>query len=1560
VSGLRACLLAGAALALLAGPAYADGLPSGGTVALGKASIAKPAWNRMQIRQRSKSAIVNWNGFSIGRGDRVDIVQPSRKSAILNRVTGGTRSSIRGQLSANGQVYLVNPNGIEISRSGKVRAEGFVASTLDIRDRDFRKGRRVFASGEGAPAAVSNAGVIEARSYAALLGGKVDNAGVISAELGSIGIGAARRATLKLSGDFLQVALPPEGNPGAPLITSAGVLRADGGRVEIRAATAREAARQAINLSGVVEARSVGMRGGVIVIAAGAGGEATVSGTLDASAGKAARAIGGSVEVTGDAIRLNGASIDASGPAGGGEVHIGGDLRGQGPRPRARATEIDAASVIAADATARGAGGTVVVWSDHHTRFAGRVSARGGPEGGAGGFAEVSGKRLLAFTGTADLRGAPFGTLLLDPYNITISDDPTARTNLALDGGWFVSGDGDNSILNATQLEGLLAFNNVNVISSAGAGTQEGNITVEAALEWTSTGILTLNANAPGATILIDNTITAPQGTLQLTSLGDITTTGAAGINVGTLNGTATGDIQIGGQITAQAGSITAGGNLSTVGPGLNLEGSFDLAATAGDILLDAPLGGADVTITAGGDIDMTAAGAIVVDTLSLDAGGLIAASGSVEVGLFLLEGGDWVQNADTLPAFAATDFQIGTEATFLRVLGGGGGDEFVLADIYGVQGVGGFLGSNFVLANNIDASGTQGWNADGDDILGFRPIGFQGEEGPIGFTGELDGAGFTIDALFIDSPLDQFVGMFATLDAAADVHDLRLTNVDVTGGGSTGALAGVIGDGVTVTNVGVDGVVASDGAEIGGLAGSNAGTITNAISETAVTWGEEFGLTQVGGLVGENSGTITDSFSKGPVVANGDPDNEETDLRVGGLVGENSGTIEQSYALGSVTATGGGNLFVGGLVGGNGNLVTESFSAGAVSATGPNDAVIGGLIGGDFEGGATDSYWDVEASGQTASGGGEPLTTAEMQDGPGFAAETDWDFLTTWAPASPGFYAGLYAVDPIVRIDPNDATRQYGLANPAFTIADAFGGPEVYVFGPADDTAPDFAGTLSSPADETSDIGEYDIVAAGTVISPLGIPYRTTTLAAATLTVTPAPLTITAGSDSKVYGETYDFAGLGFTVTGLLNDDSVDTVRFASLGAPATVNVDDYDITASGPVGDGLGNYVIGFDPGTLTVTPAPLTITADSDSKVYGETYDFAGLGFTVTGLLNDDSVDTVRFASLGAPATVDVDDYDITASGPVGDGLGNYVIGFDPGTLTVTPAPLTITADDQSKRFGDNFAFDGDEFVVAGLRNEDRVDLATLTSEGAPAWAAVGDYDIGIGAARGIGLDNYNVAYVPGTLDVVPRAVRQGTNIVSLIPEIAFTLPNPPDLIEIALAAPSGTAGGRPPEPLGAVAGAADMLDYLASASARLEAEVEACRQTVTDAQAYLACLGVALDTYATAVDARILDLPAPLRGVAATIRQASQALRDVRATAARRLATAGSAAERAAIEREAMETARTAVAAAAREVREAITLLRADEPQLASLGAAQGEEVAEALDIVADGLIRAVGL
>ncbi len=516
-------LLASTALAH-ATVAPAQSLPSGGQVAAGSATIGTPSAGALTINQTSGSAVVNWQSFNVGKANRVTFVQPDANAAILNRVTGEASSTIAGQINANGQVYLINPNGIAITSSGTVKAGAFVASTLGISDDDFMGGKRSF-TGNGASAPVTNAGAITINrgGYMALIGGTVANAGVITVPMGKAALGSGEQATLDLSGDgFLQVAVPTKAGGSGALVDNSGKISARGGTVQLTAAAAKDMARQAVNMSGTIEANGVSGKSGDITLTGG-DGEVAVSGTLDAgnAAGK-----GGKVTVTGRSIKLASARVNASGKTGGGTVNIGGNRQGKGPLQHAETLDVDAHTVINADAVTTGTGGDVVLWSDDLTNFAGTITAKGGAISGSGGEAEVSGKAKLSYTGLTDLTAAhgSFGNLLLDPYNVTISTGTGSNT----DGGFNATG--NDSVINVNTLTNALATANVTVTtgsSSDATNPQAGTITVAAPINWSALTTLTL---AAASDININSAITA-NGGLIVSSGGTISA--PADVNVG-------------------------------------------------------------------------------------------------------------------------------------------------------------------------------------------------------------------------------------------------------------------------------------------------------------------------------------------------------------------------------------------------------------------------------------------------------------------------------------------------------------------------------------------------------------------------------------------------------------------------------------------------------------------------------------------------------------------------------------------------------------------------------------------------------------------------------------------------------------------------------------------------------------------------------------------------------------------------------------------------------------------------------------------------------------------
>jgi filamentous hemagglutinin family protein len=500
------------------GPAFAQSvLPQGGSVVGGAATISQPSASTLNINQSTARAIINWNSFSVGQSNIVNFYQPNSSSAALNRVTGASLSTIAGQIHANGQVYLINPNGIALTPSGLVEVGGgFVASSLDIANPDFMAGNMVFR-GTGASGSVSNQGRINvgAGGFVGLFGGSVSNEGTITVPLGKVGLGSGEMVTLDLNGDgFMQVAVPTNttASNGKSLVDVAGAISAIGGKIQLTAATVAQAIRDAVNVSGSLSASSLAGRNGSVVLGGGPGGNVKVSGSLDVSGTESAGKIltdgysialsgakvsaqsqqgtGGSIIITAaNDVTLSGATIDVSGATGGGALRIGGDFHGLGTIGTAATTIVDAATTIKADAMLNGPGGTVVLWSGQLTSFAGQISGKGGPQGGNGGYVEVSSKGKLDYRGLTDLSAikGKFGTLLLDPDTLTLMATGP--------------GNGVDQIEPAT-LVGMLNLANVDLVATNW-------IWVLGEVNWLSSNALSLRA---GTNVIVDAPLKAYYG----------------------------------------------------------------------------------------------------------------------------------------------------------------------------------------------------------------------------------------------------------------------------------------------------------------------------------------------------------------------------------------------------------------------------------------------------------------------------------------------------------------------------------------------------------------------------------------------------------------------------------------------------------------------------------------------------------------------------------------------------------------------------------------------------------------------------------------------------------------------------------------------------------------------------------------------------------------------------------------------------------------------------------------------------------------------------------------
>lgn len=500
--------------------------PQDPAVAAGQASFAVRSPEVLEIVASNRS-IIEWNEFSIEAGETARFIQPSADSAVLNRVVLANPSRILGRLESNGQILLINPNGILFGQEARIDTGGLIASSLDVNQSLFlAQGEwEFFGSGEGT---VENRGSLSASSgdlY--LIGPHVVNLGEMAAKNGSAGMIAAHAVLVGGQTAYVRTRWSDSDNPFAGAF-----------HLPEEATYARH--------EGKIEAPDIW--------------------------------------ILGDFIALGKSATESSRDAGGGTIHIGGDYQGNNPFVRnSSCVSISPEASIDASARTSGCGGTVIAWGNEANLFQGTILAQGGPLGGDGGFVEVSSLGALDFSGSVSTfapNGAR-GILLLDPVTVTIS----AGANVGIPGvnlpppppmvanPYTIPFNAAAATVNIPALLSALTVNDV-IIDSSQAGAGTGNITLSSALAITAlqTGQLTLNAS--GA-IAINAAITNASATtgIAMTAAGTITTAAA-----GTIAYTGgPGALSMAGSSVAINGAIT-----------LATQSVTTIASTAGDIAVAA------------------------------------------------------------------------------------------------------------------------------------------------------------------------------------------------------------------------------------------------------------------------------------------------------------------------------------------------------------------------------------------------------------------------------------------------------------------------------------------------------------------------------------------------------------------------------------------------------------------------------------------------------------------------------------------------------------------------------------------------------------------------------------------------------------------------------------------------------------------------------------------------------------------------------------------------------------------------------------------------------------
>ncbi|MDX9961511.1 MAG: filamentous hemagglutinin N-terminal domain-containing protein, partial [Aliarcobacter sp.] len=275
--------------AFLASTTLTFAAPSGGTVTSGSANISQTG-KVTDITQSTQKASINWNKFNVANDETVNFKQPNSFSTTLNRVIGNEKSIINGALNANGQVWILNSNGVLFSKDAKVNTAGLIATTKELSDTDFQAGNYNFKG--NSKESVINLGTIDVVNGGSVIlaANEVRNEGTIKAIKGKVHLVGANEYTVNLNGNSLVNLTVNKGVLDA-LVKNSGTIIADGGEVYLTTNAVNELLKGVVNNTGVIEANSMDELFGKVELFAHGGtgefdGEITAKGGFVETSGK--------------------------------------------------------------------------------------------------------------------------------------------------------------------------------------------------------------------------------------------------------------------------------------------------------------------------------------------------------------------------------------------------------------------------------------------------------------------------------------------------------------------------------------------------------------------------------------------------------------------------------------------------------------------------------------------------------------------------------------------------------------------------------------------------------------------------------------------------------------------------------------------------------------------------------------------------------------------------------------------------------------------------------------------------------------------------------------------------------------------------------------------------------------------------------------------------------------------------------------------------------------------------------------------------------------------------
>ncbi|MCT7497973.1 two-partner secretion domain-containing protein, partial [Aliarcobacter cryaerophilus] len=881
------------------------GAPSGGTVVSGTATISQNA-NTTNINQSSNKAVINWQDFSIKSNETVNFNQPNVNSITLNRVIGNEKSIIDGALNANGQVWLINSNGVLFGKNAKVNTAGIVASTKDISNEDFNNGNYNFKG--NSTASIVNEGEIKslANTHATFIANSVTNKGKIEVHKGTINLVGASDVTLTLN-ENQNLSLKVNKGVLDALVDNQNLIVANGGNVYLTTNAKDELLKGVVNHSGIIEANSLddltNNQNEVILFAHG--GTANISGEIKAK-NSFVETSGKDLNVTNEAkitakkwlLDPVNVTIDNSNGTIGNEK-VGATVI-QNALNNNTDIEIQANNNInvnqaitwsTAQELTLNAGNNIYINKEiTATNNSGKLALKYGQSSATGGSSDyyVNAKvNLKAGQNFSTQKGSNVANLknymvITDLGTQTSSNDGTLqgmKSDLGNTNANYVLGSDIDASETSSWNSGE-GFTPIGVFANSFYGTFDG-------LGHTISNLY-INRGSSDSIGLFGDLNYSTIRNLGLLNV-DITGRFDTGSLVGKSNnggiisnsyatGTVRGTTMVGGLVGIGLSGIIENSYskvnvVANNGPGFKRAGGL-----AGYVyIINNSYASGTVTGTLADEYKYGLAGTATITNSWYDkdvntASMVDSSRGKTKAEIlteFSRKDG-WITGAKSFEGYglgftAPVLPELRTFSTITptgTLFEGGYGtstNPYTITNWTQLQNINNsnIVTSNyyFNLLNNLSSSTSDYTNLASNTAnggLGWNSIGKNETRALFQF----DGLGNTISDLYINRPNEDLSGLFGHTQSGSNIQNIGLLNVNITGGGFTGGLVGA-NYYTDITNSYVSGGITGNGIRIGGLAGANSGTISNSYAIVTVAGNGS----EIGGLVGYSDGTISNSF---------------------------------------------------------------------------------------------------------------------------------------------------------------------------------------------------------------------------------------------------------------------------------------------------------------------------------------------------------------------------------------------------------------------------------------------------------------------------------------------------------------------------------------------------------------------------------------------------------------------------------------------------------------------------------------------------------------------------